>query len=182
MNMLPWLVGSSTGASASSVQLLRVPTHMHCANDMWGFAKIFSAVSMDFEARVFSPCTSDFFTCKDSLFVLNYLVHDSRMESGASGCLAKLRWGRFSQVYQSRLLDAGRALQRFLRNRGESWQLLLKSEPGQVDEIPAAFVIELHDGGSPAAFRVAKHAALFVQIWHPRLKLHLPSTWSHLVL
>eukprot|EP00435_Cladocopium_sp_Y103_P007248 s2633_g2.t1 len=95
--------------------------------------------------------------------------------------LTRLRWEKYSVAYRRRLVEAGRALCWFLRRRGIEWSDLAKVQANAIDELLAAFVQELNQTDSSASLRIAKHGVLFMQIWQPRLKKCLPTTWSHLL-
>ena len=48
------------------------------------------------------------------------------MDTAVVKSLSKLRWGKFSPAYRGRLLEAGRELERFLKQENLQRQELLK--------------------------------------------------------
>ena len=103
------------------------------------------------------------------------------MDTAVVKSLSKLRWGKFSPAYRGRLLEAGRELERFLKQENLQWQELLKCSTARVDEVMSWFVHRMHQLNDARAFRVAKHSILFMQIWQPRLRRHLPATWNFMI-
>ena len=103
------------------------------------------------------------------------------MDTTVVKSLSKLRWGKFSPAYRGRLLEVGRELERFLKQEDLQWQGLLKCSTSRVDEVMSGFVHRMHQLNDARAFRIAKHSILFMQIWQPRLRRHLPTTWNFMI-
>lgn len=93
---------------------------------------------------------------------------------------SKLRWGRFSPVYRSRLLDGGQMLGQFLHAHGMKWERIKEGRSNSVDETLDSFVRFMHGLGRRSSLMKAKHAVLFVQTVRPRLHGLLKSTWNTL--
>ena len=62
-----------------------------------------------------------------------------------------------------------------------SWSELSAKSPLEIDAVLTDFVKAMHQAEGAAAFRIAKHATLFMQIWQPRLRRNLPETWDNLI-
>eukprot|EP00438_Fugacium_kawagutii_P028453 Skav206777 [mRNA] locus=scaffold1075:46207:47355:+ [translate_table: standard] len=93
---------------------------------------------------------------------------------------ASLRWGRFSPIYRSRLLEGAQSLGHFLRVHGLSWDSIRHGRSKAVDGILDGFVQEMHRSKKKSALLKAKHGVLFVQSVRPRLHGTLKTTWNTL--
>lgn len=90
----------------------------------------------------------------------------------------RLRWSRYSQPYQKRLLESWKALGTFLEGYGSTFKLVLESKAKAVDEILEQFIKQKYTEKSRSGLRIAKHAVLLMQIMRPRLKRKLQGSWS----
>lgn len=85
----------------------------------------------------------------------------------------RLRWGRYSSVYQKRLLEGGASLESFLRTAGLDWSFVKVEKAKIIDGVLEEYVKRMHSERKRSSLRVAKHAILIVQILRPRLRKKL---------
>lgn len=94
--------------------------------------------------------------------------------------VTKLRWNKYSNAYQKRLVEGTFELEKFLVENGINPKVLTRAKSSVADETLASFVNHMHTLNEKKSLRVAKHAVLFIQICRPRLGKHLQNTWSAL--
>lgn len=97
---------------------------------------------------------------------------------GAGLAAEKLRWGKYSAIYQRRLLEGGRSLEAFLHEAGLDWTIIKREKARRVDEILEQYIRQMHSKDKRSSLRLAKHAVLMVQISRPRLRKSLQTAWN----
>lgn len=97
---------------------------------------------------------------------------------GAKLAAEKLRWGKYSAIYQRRLLEGGRSFEAFLVEAGLDWNVVKQEKARKIDEILDQFIKQKHSENKKSSLRLAKHAVLMVQIARPRLRRCLQTAWN----
>ena len=97
---------------------------------------------------------------------------------GARLAAEKLRGGKYSAIYQRRLLEGGRSLEAFLHEAGLDWTIIKREKAKRVDEILEQYIRQMHSKDKRSSLRLAKHAVLMVQITRPRLRKSLQTAWN----
>jgi hypothetical protein len=97
---------------------------------------------------------------------------------GARLAAEKLRWGKYSAIYQRRLIEGGRSLEAFLHEAGLDWTIIKREKAKRVDEILEQYIKQMHSEDKRSSLRLAKHAVLMVQIARPRLRKSLQTAWN----
>lgn len=88
--------------------------------------------------------------------------------------------GKYSASYRARLLESAQVLAAFLAAHGQSWQLVVNGKSKVIDTALEEFIRCTHDSGKKFAWRIAKHAVLYVQASRRRLKKTLKGAWTAL--
>ena len=92
---------------------------------------------------------------------------------GAGLAAEKLRWGKYSAIYQRRLLEGGRSLEAFLHEAGLDWTIIKREKARRVDEILEQYIQTAWNSIKPGKSRGLQASGhlcrfLFLQPWFAR--------------